>query len=324
MTEQRVQLRKAFLVSQGLATAAIQPLQPDASFRRYFRIDHKGQRWMLMDAPPAHENIRAFVAIAQHLQRLGLRPPTVQATDLEHGFALLEDLGDDTYTHLLANGIDETELYSLAIDVLRYLHGHPQAVDLERPAYSQSRLLDEALLLVDWYWPAVHGNPASAPVRETYLQIWRDILCELPAVPQTLVLRDFHVDNLLRVAGRARVQQCALLDFQDAVLGPAAYDVVSLLEDARRDLAPSLATAMLERYLHAATATEREQFMHGYTVLGAQRHCKVIGIFQRLCRRDGKCHYLIHLPRIKRLLQVHLQQPCLVSLRDWLMRYQLA
>lgn len=323
MTKQREQLRKAFLVSQGLIATAMQPLQPDASFRRYFRIRDHDQRWMLMDAPPAHENVQAFVTIARHLQRLGLRPPAVQAVDVENGFALLEDLGDDTFTRLLASGGDETELYALAIDVLRCVHDHPQATDVRLPSYCEQRLLNEAVLLVDWYWPAVHGHAAPIAVRETYLQVWQTILRELPATPQTLVLRDFHVDNLLCIAGESRVQRCGLLDFQDAVLGPAAYDVVSLLEDARRDLTPGLAANMLERYLHAATAAEQERFMHDYTVLGAQRHCKVIGIFQRLCCRDGKSHYLAHLPRIKRLLHHHLQQPCLASLRDWLIRYSM-
>ncbi len=323
MSEHRALLRQAFIASQGLATARLEPLQPDASFRCYFRIHTHAQRWMLMDAPPASENLPAFIAIAQHLQRLGLRSPAVHAADIENGFALLEDLGDATFTRLLASGEDETELYTLAIDVLRCLHDHPQATHVRLPHYGQQRLLDEAVLLVDWYWPAVHGHAAPTGVRETYLQVWQTVLQTLSSEPQTLVLRDFHVDNLLRITGASRIQQCGVLDFQDAVLGSAAYDVVSLLEDARRDLTPGLAASMLDRYLHAVPAAERERFMHDYTVLGAQRHCKVIGIFQRLCARDGKPHYLAHLPRIKRLLHHHLQQPCLAPLREWLMRYSL-
>lgn len=276
---------------------------------------------MLMDAPPERENTLAFVTVARHLSRLGLRPPIVRAADPVHGFVLSEDLGEDTYTRLLARGEDETGLYCLAVDVLRHLHAHPEADALELPVYDEQRLLDEAVLLVDWYWPAVFGEPAARPVREAYLDAWRNILQALPVALQALVLRDFHVDNLMRVAGPPGVQQCGLLDFQDAVIGSPAYDVVSLLEDARRDLAPGLAEAMLARYLDGWSAHQREVFMRWYTVLGTQRHCKVAGIFVRLCRRDGKCHYLVHVPRVLRLLESHLHRPGLAPLRDWRERY---
>ncbi len=321
MTTERERQRRDFLAGQELAETTLDPLQPDASFRRYFRIRRGGERWMLMDAPPERENTRAFVAVARHLDHLGLRPPLVRAADPVHGFVLLEDLGDATYTRLLARGEDEAGLYRLAIDVLRHLHAHPEAAALELPVYDEQRLLDEAVLLVDWYWPAVCGGLAAEPVREAYLDAWRDILRALPASPPTLVLRDFHVDNLMRVPGPPGVRQCGLLDFQDAVLGAPAYDVVSLLEDARRDLGPGLAETMLARYLDGWSASEREVFMRWYTVLGAQRHCKVAGIFVRLCRRDGKCHYLKHVPRVLRLLESHLHRPWLAPLRDWLERH---
>lgn len=321
MFPERVRQRQDFLADQGLGGASVHALQPDASFRCYFRILQGDRRWMLMDAPPGHEDLASFLAVARHLERLGLRPPHVHAADPEHGFALLEDLGDATYTRLLATGADERDLYALAIDVLSHLHVHPDAAALQLPAYDEQRLLDEAVLLVDWYWPAVRGEPVSEPIRAAYLDAWREILRSLPAVPPTLVLRDFHVDNLMRVPGSTDVLQCGLLDFQDAVIGPPAYDVVSLLEDARRDLAPGLSAAMLERYLGGRSEAERVAFMHCYTVLGVQRHCKVVGIFVRLCRRDGKCHYLAHVPRVLRLLEAHLHQPWLTPLRVWLARH---
>lgn len=321
MSRQRERQRRDFLATQGLAEATLDPLQPDASFRRYFRIHWARERWMLMDSPPERENVRAFVAVARHLDRLGLRPPSVLAVDPVHGFALLEDLGDDTYTRLLVRGEDEAGLYRLAIDVLRHLHAHPEAGALELPPYDEQRLLDEALLLIDWYWPAVCGEPATPSVREAYLDAWRGILRALPVASPTLVLRDFHVDNLMRVPGPPGVRQCGLLDFQDAVIGSPAYDVVSLLEDARRDLSPDLTETMLARYLDGCSAHQREVFMHWYTALGAQRHCKVAGIFVRLCWRDGKCHYLAHVPRVLRLLASHLHEPRLAPLRDWLEHY---
>ena len=312
----------AFLETAGWTAATKIALAGDASFRRYSRLTHQNASAMLMDAPPPQEDVRPFLAIARCLHGLGFSAPRILAADIAAGLLLLEDFGDDTYTRLLAKGADEAALYALAIDVLIALHRQftpSKAPDL--PPYDDARLLTEASLLVDWYLPAITGEPTFASVRESYLDLWRRLLPLARAVPSSLVLRDYHVDNLMRLESRHGVAACGLLDFQDAVLGPVTYDLVSLLEDSRRDIDPQLVTTMYDRYLAAFPELDRDRFAASYAVLGAQRHCKVIGIFTRLDRRDGKLRYLQHIPRLWRLIDRNLRHPALAPLKEWLDRH---
>lgn len=312
----------AFLAASGWGAAARHDLAGDASFRRYSRLAGEGRQALLMDAPPPHEDVRPFVAVARLLQLLGLSAPLVLAEDADAGLLLLEDFGNDTYTRLLAAGVAEAPLYALAVDVLIALHQR-FVPDRARflPDYDDERLLNEAGLLVDWYLPAISGRPTDPALRRSYLDLWRQLLPVARGTPSTLVLRDYHVDNLMRLAARDGVAACGLLDFQDAVIGPQSYDLVSLLEDARRDVAPALAAAMCERYLAAFPALDRAAFAASYAVLGAQRNCKIIGIFTRLCRRDGKPNYLAHIPRVWRHLEADLRHPALAPLGTWLARH---
>ncbi len=306
----------AFLERAGWGDAARRPLAADASFRTYERLAGARDRAVLMDAPPPQENVRPFLKVARHLSGLGYSAPRILAEDPVAGLLLLEDLGDDTFTRLLARGADDTELYCLAIDLLIDLHRRAEAAATDLPPYDDDRLLLEVSLLTDWYMPAI-GKPASPASREEFLRRWRGVLAMFHGKQTTLVLRDYHVDNLMRLPGRAGVAACGLLDFQDALIGPAAYDLVSLLEDARRDIAPPLVAAMLERYCAAFPQVDRQTFLTGYTVLGAQRSAKIIGIFTRLMVRDGKPHYLGHIPRVWRILDADLAHPALSGLRQW-------
>jgi hypothetical protein len=309
----------AFLSASGWGGAARSPLAADASFRRYERLIQGGRRAMLMDAPPPHENVDAFVAIARHLKSLGFSAPDIFAKDRGNGFLIIEDLGDDTFTRALDSGQDEAGLYALAVDVLIELHGI--ATDRVAPPgterYSDDKLLLEALLLCDWTWESLFGAPPGDHIRQSCQAAWRDAFKALGSQPDTLVLRDYHVDNLMVLEGRSGVARCGLLDFQDAVLGPAAYDLMSLLEDARRDIDPGLKDAMLDRYFTALPDLDRDEFSAAFAILAAQRHAKVIGIFTRLCRRDGKPGYLVHIPRVWRLLEDALRHPALAPVADW-------
>jgi len=311
-------LRRTFLSQAGLADVGLQPLCPDASFRRYFRLATSDGQWLLMDAPPDYENVDAFVRIAKHLATLGLRSPQIGKVDNANGFALIEDFGNDTFTALLDAGENEQTLYCYAIDVLTTLHQQARATDLALPAYDLSAFMDEALLMVDWYAPLVTGAKVIQTDRQRYQQIWKAIFEALPPPVTTLVLRDFHADNLMWIPGESPEGQIGLLDFQDARIGPIAYDVVSLLEDARRDLNPELVNTMRRRYLKVMSLEDTENFNAWYRVLGAQRHCKVAGIFSRLALRDDKPAYLRHLPRVINLLQQHLGDPLLMPLSQWL------
>ena len=307
----------AFLAQAGWAGAERSTLAGDASFRRYDRIQLNDQVAVLMDAPPPQEDVRPFIRIAEHLTGLGLSAPRILARDEDLGLLLLEDLGDGTYTRLLAQNHNEESLYGLAMDVLAHMHAHPHSLPENLPAYDEARLLAEASLLTDWYYPAIFGRELDPAVRAGYLDIWRSLVPLARVLPDTLVLRDFHVDNLMLLP-RDGLSACGLLDFQDAVSGPPAYDPMSLLEDARRDIDPALIARMKDRYLAHFPDLDRHAFARSWSVLAAQRHAKVIGIFTRLSRRDGKDGYLVHIPRVWRLLQQACQAPDLLPLAQWL------
>jgi aminoglycoside/choline kinase family phosphotransferase len=299
------------------------PLSADASFRRYFRVRQNGHSWIVMDAPPEHEHPAAFVRIAGCLEQLGLSVPHVLSADTGSGFLLLEDLGDRTYTRALATGEDETKLYTLAVDTLVALHkAWANSTGLEPPPpYGEEELLREARLLIEWYWPQVMGGPCPEDTAEAFDSAWREVLGAARALPAVLVLRDYHVDNLMVLPGREGIAACGLLDFQDALLGSPAYDLVSLLRDARRDVPADLARVMFDRYLAARPDLDRASLEAAYWVLGAQRTSKVIGIFTRLWQRDGKPGYLRHLPRLWRLLEEELARPELEPVRQWYDRH---
>ena len=316
MDDRRRQAIVEFLDATGWSGNQVVPLAGDASFRRYYRLGCNGRSAVLMDAPPPEEDCGPYIAVATLLRGLGLSAPAVLAEDREQGFLLLEDFGDDTYTRLLARGADEPSLYALAIDTLVALQ---QTVTLrgapELPPYDIERLLGEAALLVDWY------RPLNGELRDEYLALWRTALPDAVVSPPTLVLRDYHVDNLMLLPDRSGIKGCGLLDFQDAVTGQPSYDLVSLLEDARRDVPVPLRQAMTERYLAAFPALDRSAFLRSAAILSAQRNCKILGIFTRLWKRDGKRQYLAHIPRVWRLLEADLRHPALGPIAHWLDRH---
>jgi len=322
-TAEREAMMAGFLATAGWTGVPSASLAADASFRRYYRLTDGRRRVVLMDAPPPLEDVRPYIAVAAILRRLGLSAPQIWAEDREHGFLLIEDFGDDRYTRLLARGADEAPLYALAVDTLIALHRAIAASGLPPlPPYDKARLLDEAALLVDWYAPSALGGSLRPAVREDYLARWRAILPDAMLPDTTLVLRDYHVDNLMLLRGREGVARCGLLDFQDAVLGPASYDLVSLLEDARRDVPADLRAAMVERYLAAFPGLDRARFLRSGAILSAQRNCKILGVFTRLWRRDSKPAYLPHIARVWRLIEEAVRRERgLTSIAEWLDRH---
>ncbi|MEC7490681.1 MAG: phosphotransferase [Pseudomonadota bacterium] len=319
MIEDRTAQIKKFLFCAGWPDADHVLLAQDASFRSYRRVTYKGKTAVLMDAPPEREDVRPFLRIAHALSQRGFSAPQIFAEDPKAGLILMEDLGDDTFTRLLDRGSPAQELYVLATDVLIDLHNRmtSDVVMPELKPYSDDLLLAEAALMIDWYLPAVTVTDVPVAARVAYHEIWKKILKTAHALPQTMVLRDFHVDNLILLKGRTGIAACGLLDFQDALVGPVSYDFISLVEDARRAVSGSLKQAMRERYLNALPTVDPDAFDLSCTVLGAQRHCKVLGIFTRLSDRDGKVQYLQHVPRIWNLLELALSDPALTEMKNW-------
>ncbi len=318
----RNKLIKRFLEKNNWRDAEISLLASDASFRTYFRVVSKDKSAVLMDANPKEENLKKFSFISQRLSLLGFSSPRIIASDFKRGLLLLEDFGDTTYTEALRHGLSEDKLYALATDVLVHLHKKTQGKKIHGiSSYNLAALEDEHRLLVDWYYPAITKKVISTAAKKQYLGTWRGLLTKNTLLPNALVLRDYHVDNLMHLPGRRGMRSCGLLDFQDAVFGPQVYDLVSLLRDSRRNIRSDLIERMKKRYLRSFVNIDKEQFEKSFCLLSAQRNCKVLGIFVRLYFRDGKSNYIKHLPRVWRLLQQNLNHEFLYPLKIWFEEY---
>ena len=301
-----------FLASCGWRGAEILPLAGDASFRRYFRVVADNRTAILMDAPPPHEDPRPFIAVAEWLASVGLSAPQILARDLDKGLLLLGDFGDWRLREFLDDDpARERELYELATDVLVHLHQHPSMPGLKEHALAQ--WLDELRLFTDWYCPAVGAHVDA----DAYQAAWEEVLEPVASdgLSPVTVLRDYHAENIMLVGERQGVGHFGLLDFQDALAGHPAYDLASVLEDARRDVAPAIEREMIDRYV-AATGNG-EEFERAFWALAAQRNTRILGVFTRLWKRDNKPHYKRFQPRMWGLLERDLEQPYLKSVRDW-------
>jgi len=311
----------AFLEAGGWGGAERVALAGDASFRRYERLVGGARPALLMDAPPPREDVGAYARIARHLLGMGFSAPEILAEDGALGLLVIEDFGDETYSNRLDAGGGETALYETAIDLLIELHRHPGAAGIDLGAYDVEAYLEEAALLVDWYLPAMPGAAPAREAREEYLALWRALLPLAGGPAPTLTLRDYHVDNLMWLASRKGVRRCGLLDFQDAVIGPPAYDLVSLLLDARRDVPEALIAAMTGRYLAGFPGIDQAGFARASAILSVQRNCKILGIFTRLCVRDAKPVYLAHIPRVWRWIARDIENPALAPMKAWFERH---
>jgi aminoglycoside/choline kinase family phosphotransferase len=313
----RAEARADFLRLTGRAALPLHALPVDASFRRYFRLVGSQPAMLLMDAPPPREDVRPFIRIARHLAALGLSPPRVYEVDEERGFALIEDFGEGTYTRLLDSGAAAEPLFAAAADALAQLHLHPEAAEIAAPAFDASKMMDEITELPDWYGLALVGYPLPPAEQGRFLDAWRFVLDSLPPAEKTLVLLDFHVDNLMWLPDRAGAAACGLLDFQDARIGPPAYDLLCLLRNERRGIDPSLSDRLFERYLRTVRPADPAAFALWYRVMAAQRYTKVLGRFARLTLRDARDSYLRYMPRFTVLLSEALQnEPLLHPVRN--------
>lgn len=303
-----------FLARAGWASAKQATLAGDASNRRYLRLSNgpDGTNAVLMDAPSDKgEDVRPFMRIANFLTNAGFSAPHILAADVELGLLLLEDLGDDLFARIVEQQPDlENRLYCSATDVLVSLHKTTPPDDLV--PYATPFTADMAALAYDWYLTYTHGPDDRA--RESFHEMMGSLLDQYAPEQDVLIQRDYHSENLLWLPERSGTAQVGLLDFQDAMLGHRAYDLVSLLQDARRDVSPELEAEMIARYV-TATGQDAQAFSAAYHVLGAQRNLRILGVFARLCVRDGKAHYVDFIPRVWALLQRDLAHPALFGLR---------
>lgn len=304
-----------FLAAAGWGAADRTPLAGDASARRYERVRSGGGGAILMDVPPASGlAVGPFLAVDRWLRAAGLSAPEVIAADEATGLVLLEDLGDDLFARICAAHPErEGGLYAAAVDLLAHMQAlPPPAGAWTPPPYDLAFLQREAALMLDWYYPATTGAAVSPDLAAEFHALTGAVLAAV-AVEQTAVYRDYHAENLLWLPERTGHARIGLLDFQDMLIGHPAYDLVSLLADARRDVAPELAWAMEARYA-VRTGAEPEAFDAAARILSAQRNMKIMGLFTRLCRRDGKARYVDLLPRVWGYLAADLAHPALAPL----------
>lgn len=310
----------AFVQGAGWGEAQRGFLAGDASNRRYERLRRNSQSAVLMDAPPEKgEDVVPFVRIAGHLHGLGLSAPRIMAEDHARGFLLLEDLGDDLFARVLQRDPgQEAKLYGAAVDVLAHLAQTPPPSGL--PVWGPERMGEAAALAVIWYRSAMLERPPLDPRDPLALGLAAEVCNVLRALappPSVLVLRDFHAENLLWLPARTGLRRVGLLDFQSAEIGPPGYDLISMLQDARRDVGAAAMRGMTAKFA-AQTGQPLAEFQAALAALGAQRALRILGVFARLCLRDGKPGYLRLLPRVWAQLAENLGHPALARLRDHL------
>ena len=353
----RAEARAAFLAAAGLADSRREPVAGDASTRAYERLHRPdGSTLILMDAPPAAESLSAganaspqermalgynamtrlaagrtdaFAAVAGWLRGRGLSAPEVVGLDARAGFAVLEDLGDQLFVRRLAGGEDASAVYGAAVDLLAALQCEPPPTTLPGPAgdwpllpYDVLALRTGVDLFLEW-WPRLVGLP---PVDEAagaeWVELWAPVLERGEAGATVFVHRDYHAENLLWLPERAGVARVGLLDFQDAVRGHPAWDLLHLLQDARRDVAPELEAAMLDRFLSLRRGLDREAFLADYAALGALNAARILGpVFARQIVLFGRVKYRAFLPRTWRALERDLAHPGMASLERWFDRH---
>ena len=341
-----------FLKEAGWETAQRVAVPGDASTRRYERLTLDGEKAVLMDAPKGAEapsepegasvaerqalgynalarlagpDPEAFACIANELAKRGFSAPKIIAADMARGFMLLEDLGDDLYARVIANDpAKERELYEAAIDTLAaiYRSTFPAKMVFQGEIwrvrdYDGAALQSEADLFLDWY-AKDFGHDIQGEAREAWHVIWAELFTCLDAHAPGLALRDFHAENIFWLPERQAVSRVGLIDFQDGLFAHPAYDLVSLIEDARRDVSPELAAPLLERFCERAGVKYDAAFQTAYAVMGAQRNAKILGIFARLAERDGKPHYRDLMPRVAAHFKGNLQDPKCADLKAWM------
>jgi N-acetylmuramate 1-kinase len=315
----RQSCKQAFLQKSGYKAFKVEALPADASFRTYSRLTSDKESYILMDSPPEHYSLKPFVKIGSFLLDSNFSSPKLYEQDHENGFMVLEDFGTVSVNSLLSSDTSSEQeeiIYKKIIRLLTKIQETDYPKDLEQ--YSTELLIKEADVFLDWFLPILNGEDTTIEQREEFNYLWRKVFGLIDLGEKCLTLRDFHVDNLMYLEEREGIKQIGLLDFQDALIGAPAYDLVSLIEDARRDINPALAGELINYYLSLHPSYNRKDFLAQYSVLGAQRNIRILGVFARKATRDKNSKYLSLVPRVRKHLERDLSHPLLAPLKEWL------
>jgi hypothetical protein len=292
-----------------------EPILGDAGLRNYYRVASKYKTYILMDCPPSYCSVQPFIDMAIFLKENKFSAPEIFHQDVKNGFLLLEDFGTiNLKNYILSNKELSKDSYLLMIDLLVALQKKPLPTKL--PQATNEDLITELKIFVDWYVPHTYKKELSKKQLEEFLSIWRNILKQKTVNQPSLVLRDYHVENIMYLEKEKSIRKLGLLDFQDALIGSPIYDLVSLLEDARIDVSRKDALSYVE-YFAQKKNFDVESVLVDYHILGAQRNCRILGVFARKAMRDHDDGYLQYIPRVLKYLKYDLSHSVLAPLKEW-------
>ena len=322
MSNNRETLRNSFLTKHNLTNYKIEALPQDASNRKYFRLSNNDTSYILMDAPPKQENMPQFIHVNEILTGINLSAPEILYSDTENGFLVSQDFGNNTYKELLDDKkeenihLDEKKLYERAIDSLAHLQQNCSKPSL--PNFSERKFIDETMVFIDWYVDVLNGSRVSPSMTNKYREILSHLFNQVKNFQNVMVLRDFHSQNIFWLEDEIGIKKVGLIDFQDAVIGSPIYDIVSLLQDARRDVSEEIVTSSISRYIKSFPNYSRKDIMMVYSILGLQRNLRIIGLFTKLAMKNKNTNYLSLLPRVWKFVHYNLKHPILLPMRNWL------
>ncbi len=308
-------------LAREIGVDTLTALPRDVSARQYYRGEKDGRNLIVMlypeVSPENHAEMMGFIRISQWLSAQGIKTPDLYDVNEDQCFAVFEDLGATSFGKCFHQGLlDKGALYGLGTDVLKRIKD-AGAPDLDLPEYRDSRIHENRRQLLDYYAAFVKGERIEEHKVDEFLSVWDEIEQALPPCPVGFVHGDYHLENLMFRDQEAGIAQCALIDFQDALHGPIAYDLVNLLEDARIDVPEDIRSAMIDRYCDGMTINDKRIFMNWYRVLSAQFHGRVLGLFIKLAAEQGRDSYLIHIPRLQNYMLRSLDDPILAPLKSW-------
>lgn len=322
----RQEQMRLFVEENGWAGSETSLLVDQASFRRYYRLSKNGKTIVLLDSPNPNapqERLPNVVSYSKILNDIGLRAPHVEAVDLEHGFALIEDFGDDVFSVAFDRGEDKEEYLTRAMDALIHLHRNLDPAVMPQLGNALDYFTWENPYFTNWFWPAQHNHETPPDISAEYLSLWNKLLTEMPPIAPTMIMTDYHAPNLMALKDGSGIQSVGIIDFQDSILASPVYDVMSLLEDDRRDLDDAIGLKLRQRYKDAMKdKIDPELFDLHYAVLSAQRHAKNMGNFVRIAVQKNAPIWLTYIPVatkwFDRALHSH---PYLAPMQKWFARH---